>query len=94
MGDIDEALVYARKRGLYPHDVHGKNVMVSEGRGVIVDVSDFLIKEDCGKWDDLKLAYDKVYRRSLYRVPVSIPYIFLNGVRIGYRWYKKIKKVF
>jgi hypothetical protein len=92
MEDIDQALEYARKRGLFPHDVHGKNVMVSDGHGVIVDVSDFLIKEDCGKWNDLKLAYHKVYLRSLYHLPVSIPYSMLNGVRIGYRWYKRIKR--
>lgn len=39
--DIDIALDYARSRGLHPHDVHAKNVMVNDGRGLIVDVSDF-----------------------------------------------------
>lgn len=38
--DIDRALDYARSRGLRPHDVHGKNVMMREGHGVVVDISD------------------------------------------------------
>ncbi|MFC7371723.1 serine/threonine protein kinase [Fictibacillus iocasae] len=91
--EIDAALDYARQRGLYPHDVHGKNVMISNGHGVIVDVSDFLVKEDCGKWKDLKAAYHKLYRHTLYRFPIKIPYNVLNVVRIGYRWYRKISKI-
>lgn len=39
--DIDDALAYAVQKGLYPHDVHGKNVMMKDGRGIVVDVSDF-----------------------------------------------------
>lgn len=52
--DIDEALDYARSRGLHPHDVHGRNVMMHQGRGLVVDISDFLHQETCSKWDDLK----------------------------------------
>ncbi len=36
--DIDQALDYARDRGLHPHDVHGRNVMVCEGRGLVADL--------------------------------------------------------
>nr|MDZ8283307.1 serine/threonine protein kinase [Nostoc sp. ChiSLP01] len=45
--DIDEALDYARSRGLHPHDVHGRNVMMHQGRGLVVDISDFLHQETC-----------------------------------------------
>jgi hypothetical protein len=38
--DIDAALAFARQRGLFPHDVHGRNVMMAHQRGVVVDVSD------------------------------------------------------
>jgi hypothetical protein len=31
--DIDDALEYARSRGLHPHDVHGRNVMMDEAGG-------------------------------------------------------------
>ncbi|HEY9296696.1 MAG TPA: serine/threonine protein kinase, partial [Phormidium sp.] len=64
--DIDAALDYARKRGLYPHDVHGRNVMMYQGRGLVVDISDFLHLETCTKWDDLKRGYYLLYLPLLY----------------------------
>ncbi|WP_397313567.1 serine/threonine protein kinase [Paenibacillus elgii] len=85
--DIDEALAYAVSKGLRPHDVHGKNVMMRDGRGVVVDVSDFLKPEPCRMWDDLKKAYDRFYLPPLRRVP--IPGFVLNAVRKGYRLLKR-----
>lgn len=85
--DIDEALAYAVSKGLNPHDVHGKNVMLKDGRGFVVDVSDFLKPEPCTMWDDLKKAYDKFYLPPLHRLPV--PDFVLNAVRKGYRFFKK-----
>ncbi|HZG58564.1 serine/threonine protein kinase [Paenibacillus sp.] len=88
--DIDAALAYARERGLNPHDVHGKNVMVTkDGRGVVVDVSDFLKAEPCGMWDDLKKAYYRIYLPFLHDRPVAIPSSLMNGVRKGYRFLRK-----
>lgn len=84
--DIDEALSYARTRGLHPHDVHGKNVMVKEGRGIVLDISDFLKEEPCQMWDDLKKAYHHIYMPFLSRKPMPVPEWVLNGVRKGYRW--------
>nr|WP_036717338.1 serine/threonine protein kinase [Paenibacillus harenae] len=84
--DIDGALEYARSRGLNPHDVHGKNVMVSDGRGVVVDISDFLKDESCTMWDDLKRAYNRIYMPFLSRNPVPVPEWVMNGVRKGYRF--------
>jgi hypothetical protein len=89
--DIDEALYYAEKRGLFPSDVHGKNIMVSKGKGIIVDVSDFYKKVPCRKWKDLRKAYFKIYKPVFYRFPVRIPYFVLNMIRIGYRYYRKLK---
>jgi hypothetical protein len=89
--DIDNALRYAREAGLYPNDVHGKNVMISNGKGIIVDVSDFYIKTDCRKWKDLRKAYFKFYKKTLYHFPIRIPYFVLNLIRIGYRYYRKLK---
>lgn len=87
--DIDDALHYAESKGLRPHDVHGKNVMLSEGRGVVVDVSDFYKRGYCYKWRDLKKAYYRVYLPFLYRLPIPIPYAILNLVRKSYRFYRK-----
>ncbi len=91
--DIDRALDYARDRGLFPHDVHGRNVMMWQGRGLIVDVSDFLHEEPCSAWRDLKRAYYWVYVPfiSVFRFKVS--YALLDGVRRSYRklrsWLKR-----
>ncbi|WP_199617111.1 serine/threonine-protein kinase [Paenibacillus alkalitolerans] len=92
VNDIDEALEYARERGLNPHDVHGKNVMVSEnGRGAVVDVSDFLKTDPCNMWRDLRKAYYKVYLPYMHDQPVAVPDALLNGVRKGYRWLRRGK---
>ncbi|WP_223192792.1 serine/threonine protein kinase [Paenibacillus sedimenti] len=85
--DIDEALKYAVSRGLTPHDVHGKNVMLKDGRGLVVDVSDFLKEEYCSMWDDLKRAYDRFYFPWMRRIP--FPEVILHMVRRGYRKWKK-----
>lgn len=39
--DIDRALEAARQKGLHPHDIHGRSVMMHNGEGVVVDISDF-----------------------------------------------------
>lgn len=83
--DIDQALDYARDRGLLPHDVHGRNVMMYKGRGLVVDVSDFLHEDPCNKWNNLKKAYYWLYRPLLSPLRVRIPYFALDGVRKGYR---------
>ncbi|WP_281890869.1 serine/threonine protein kinase [Paenibacillus sp. YYML68] len=81
--DIDAALAYARSKGLNPHDVHGKNVMLQDGRGLVVDVSDFLKEEPCEMWDDLKRAYERLYVPFLRKA--RVPDWLLNAVRKGYR---------
>jgi len=83
--DIDAALDYARERGLFPHDVHGKNVMMWEGKGYVVDISDFLKLERCSAWDNLKTAYYWLYRPILSPLNLRIPYFLLDGVRSSYR---------
>jgi hypothetical protein len=88
--DIDAALDYARERGLHPHDVHGRNVMMHEGRGLVVDVSDFLDEEDCTKWRDLRAAYFRVYRPVFMRLRLRVPYAALDVVRFGYRIFRRV----
>lgn len=83
--EIDAALDYARSRGLHPHDVHGRNVMMRDGHGLVVDVSDFLKEEDCAKWEDLKVAYRRFYRPFLMPLRLRVPYFLLDWVRAGYR---------
>lgn len=89
--DIDFALDYARSRGLYPHDVHGRNVMMHEGRGLVVDISDFLDRETCSKWNDLKKAYYWLYRPLLCPLRLRMPYFVLDVVRMSYRLFTRFK---
>ncbi|KOO50667.1 serine/threonine protein kinase [Priestia koreensis] len=90
--DVEEALQYARKKGLTPCDVHGKNVMMENGRGYVVDVSDFYLEKEDRKWRDLSKAYYKLYVPTLLKLPIPIPHFVLNLSRYGYRIYRKWKK--
>ncbi|MFK9094997.1 serine/threonine protein kinase [Bacillus salipaludis] len=90
--DIDQGLEYARSVGLNPYDVHGKNVVMFEGRGYIVDVSDFYKEGYCRKWDDLKKAYNKIYKPFLYKYHPTIPFFLVDLIRKGYRLYRRLKK--
>ncbi|WP_414528068.1 serine/threonine protein kinase [Nodularia chucula] len=83
--DIDAALDYAQSHGLHPHDVHGRNVMMHEGRGLVVDISDFLHVETCSKWNNLKKAYYWFYLPVLYPLRLRVPYSALNMIRKLYR---------
>ncbi len=89
--DIDEALDYARHRGLYPHDIHGRNVMMHEGRGLVVDISDFLDEQTCSKWNNLKKAYYWLYLPFFYPLRLRVPYFVLDLVRKGYRLWVSFK---
>ena len=83
--EIDAALDYARSRGLFPHDVHGKNVMMYGHHGLVVDVSDFLKQEPCHAWRDLRWAYYWIYRPLLYPLGLCMPYWALDCLRASYR---------
>jgi hypothetical protein len=84
--DIDRALHYTRIQGLNPFDVHGRNVMMYEGRGLVVDVSDFLHAGTCPKWQHLKQAYYWLYCPIIRPLRLRVPYPFLNIVRKSYRY--------
>lgn len=83
--DIDQALEYAQSRGLRPHDVHGRNVMMYQGRGLVVDISDFLHEETCSKWNDLKTAYYWFYLPVLSPLRLHVSYSTLDMIRKSYR---------
>jgi hypothetical protein len=91
--DIDLALEYAISKGLTPHDVHGKNVMMSEGKGLVVDVSDFLNSSPCWAWRDLKKAYYWLYQPLFSWHRLNVSYQILDLVRGSYRFYRSLTKV-
>lgn len=88
--DIDAALEYAKQRGLRPHDVHGRNVILSHGRGVVIDVSDFLHQGLIARsWIDLRWAYYAIYQPVIARFSWRVPYSLLNLVRKCYQLFRK-----
>lgn len=88
--DIDLALEYATSKGLKPHDVHGRNVMMSEDKGLVVDVSDFLNSSPCGAWQDLKKAYYWLYLPLFSWHHLPVPYWLLDLIRRSYRFYRSL----
>lgn len=91
INDVDRALAYARERGLHGHDVHGRNVMLHNGRGLIVDISDFLNPEPCTAWRDVRLAYYLLYRPLIAPLRLRAPARLLNAVRRGYRLVRRLR---
>lgn len=90
--DIDDGLQYAKTVGLNPFDVHGKNVVMKDNKGYIVDVSDFYKSGYCSKWKDLKKAYYKLYKPFIYKWHPPFPLSIMDAVRKGYRFYKRYKR--
>lgn len=88
--DIDAALDYARGRGLWPHDVHGRNVMMSQDRGLVVDISDFLKQGPNRAWEDLKWGYRWVYRPVFAPLRLRVSYRLLDWVRSTYRLFRRL----
>lgn len=87
--DVENALDYARSRGLNPKDVHGKNVMLQNGRGLVVDVSDFLQAGPCVMWKDLKKAYFKIYKPVMPKRAIPMPDWTMDAIRFFYRRLRK-----
>ncbi|WP_051279011.1 hypothetical protein [Chitinilyticum aquatile] len=90
IADIDAAMAWAAERQLNPHDVHAKNVMQHEGRGYIVDISDFYKTGPCQRWSDFRKVYDYLYAPLLLDDPVPLPLWLMNGLR---RCYRKLRKI-
>lgn len=90
--DIDAALAYAVSRGLHGHDVHGRNVMLHQGRGLIVDISDFLNPDPCRAWRDLRWAYYHLYHPLIAPLRLRTPARVLDGVRKGYRVFRRVAR--
>jgi hypothetical protein len=90
--DVDAAVIYARSRGLHGHDVHGRNVMLHGGRGLVVDISDFLNPEPCRAWRDLRWAYHVFYRPLIGPLGLRAPGPLLDGVRKGYRLVRRLRR--
>ncbi|MFO8239149.1 MAG: serine/threonine protein kinase [Prochlorococcaceae cyanobacterium] len=92
IADVDAALAYDVARGLHGHDVHVRNVMLHQGRGLVVDISDFLNPQPCRAWRDLRWAYRTIYHPLLAPLRLRVPGTLLDGVRRSYRLFRRLRK--
>jgi predicted Ser/Thr protein kinase len=85
--DIDNAIEHAKQRGLNPTDIHGKNVIMKDGKGYIVDVSDFLKSYTCPKWKHFKKMYFLFYIPLFKKMHFALPFWLLERIRKAYQYY-------
>ncbi|WP_257988300.1 protein kinase family protein [Bacillus sp. V33-4] len=81
---VDEALRFARKRGLNPSDIHLRNILITPAGGIkLIDVARFRQTKDCSQWDDLKNAFYAIYSHRIF--PKKIPASLLNLIAFIYK---------
>lgn len=82
--EIDHALSLALTQGLNPSDIHLRNIFItSDGEIKIIDVARFRQQKDCRRWDDLKKAYEQLYRKRFFPKRITAPQ--LNIVAFLYK---------
>lgn len=59
--DVEESRQYAISKGLNPRDIHLKNILLHQGRGKLLDVSEYLKEGDDLRWTYLKKGYEDYY---------------------------------
>ncbi|WP_173915705.1 serine/threonine protein kinase [Halobacillus sp. Marseille-Q1614] len=65
--EVDNALDYAKERGLNPSDIHLKNIILTkEGKIKVIDVVRFNQDKECPHWSDLKKAYYTYYQKKYF----------------------------
>lgn len=74
IGQVDEAILLAKERGLLPSDIHFKNVILIKDGVRLVDLSDYLKAEHVSRWYRLKFFYKTVYKPLLKgtRIPKKV----------------------
>ncbi|MFD2214424.1 serine/threonine protein kinase [Metabacillus endolithicus] len=85
--DVDKAIHFAKSKGLNPTDIHGKNITMKDGKGYIVDVSDFLKTYSCPKWKHFKRGYYLIYLPLFKNIRIPFPHWLLERIRKSYQFY-------
>lgn len=71
--DVEDARAFVRSLGLNPRDIHLKNILLQNGRGKVLDVSEYIQKGNDNRWELLVWAYQRFYPLiSGVRMPVWI----------------------
>lgn len=86
IADVEEAREYALSKGLNPRDIHLKNILLFEGRGKLLDVSEYLKEGNDLRWDYLKKGYEEYYYLIKGR---EIPLWLIETVR---KWYNQTEQ--
>ncbi|MCM3628483.1 serine/threonine protein kinase [Paenibacillus glycanilyticus] len=82
--DVENAREFIRSRGLNPRDIHLKNVLLQEGRGKVLDVSEYIKEGNDSRWEHLVWTYKHFYPLiSEVKVPLWILETITN-------WYNRI----
>lgn len=79
--DVEAARTYVREKGLNPRDIHLKNVLMQNGRGKVLDVSEYIQSGNDKRWEHLVWAYDNVYPLLKGK---RMPLWLLEAVKNGY----------
>ncbi|MDR6550149.1 serine/threonine protein kinase [Paenibacillus qinlingensis] len=82
--DIEEAREFVRSKGLNPRDIHLKNVLMYEGRGKVLDVSEYIQEGNDNRWEHLVWAYNQFYPLI---GDVQVPLWILEAIT---NWYNRI----
>ncbi|MFD2673514.1 hypothetical protein [Marinicrinis sediminis] len=84
VAQVDEALSHAETKGLFPSDIHLKNILLTPDQNIIIiDLARFSTPKACSKWSDLKKAYDRYYATG--RFPKRVPERVLIWIMNQYR---------
>lgn len=71
--DVESARQFVRERGLNPRDIHLKNILLQNGRGKVLDVSEYVQDGNDKRWEHLAWAYDNFYPLiEGKKVPMSV----------------------
>jgi hypothetical protein len=79
--DVETACEQARSCGLNPRDIHLKNVIMQDGRGKVLDVSEYVKEGNDKRWEHLVWAYHTFYPSIEGK---KIPAWVLESIRRGY----------
>lgn len=82
--DVEKAREYVRSQGLNPRDIHLKNILFQNGRGKVLDVSEYVKEGNDNRWEYLVWAYKNFYPLIS---GVQVPLWILETIK---HWYFRI----
>lgn len=82
--DVEAAREFIRDRGLNPRDIHLKNVLLQDGRGKVLDVSEYVKEGNDNRWEHLLWVYSRFYP---FIEGVQVPSWILDTIK---HWYNQI----